>query len=199
MNQLVYVRQYVFPEISGKTSVIETNHLLYGKNVGTNYDDTFQRITKTNLCDQLTASQLKFFSADQCAIYLSGVLTEGLFATLIYLQDKIIIDMDSMYYWNTTYYYTNKTKYKELTIKQANQQDTLEFLFLFPTLVQPFIQDLLVVFCNSMTQYIDNEQTTQFYILIAFLCCVFVFQVLCSLVVYIENKQVAQPKSNRER
>jgi len=190
-NELERIRKVILPEISNKISNIQENHILYGRNIGEEFNDNFLEITNENLCDHLTMINTTI-DKNICLIPLHGSLTEGLFAALTDVRNTLIQKIDYVYYLNATYFTTDKNTLILKLIEAGNDMNMVNLLYMYPSFIQPFLQHLLILFSDSITKFIEQEFTLQFYFLVFFIIIVFLFQIICSLIVRAENKKAKE-------
>lgn len=189
-DPLITLTTNVLPEIIHKANNIEQQHLLYGKNVGSWYDSVFQSIGNGDLCNLTSLVNSVLVNSNNCQILMGGVLTQGLLAGLTNIKDAIVYELGVVNYYRSIYSVTNSTLYAKLLIEEGNSQNLLYLAFLYPDIGQPLIQYLLSVFSESINSYVDSEATIQLVILLIFLGLVVFYQIMCGIVLYIENQKV---------
>lgn len=191
------------PNISNIAEKVEEATMLYGSEFNSEFSRNFQDITRKNLCGRLEVLEGTELGSSvtekECTEMLEGALTQGLYATLIYLFDII--------YTNINYHYILAEKYSSsLSLCGENywecelykldiwmhifKSNLLSIIFIFPTTVLYFIEYLIHLSNDYAMKMLADAYNRNLVMLIVVIVVVVVIEIVCVVRSYQMNKQV---------
>ena len=138
---------------------------------------SFQNIYYGNLCDY-TDSSVSIFENTDCKDLLDGSLTQGLYASLIYLKDFSYSHVKLYYQLIDKYGSADSLEYQTEVKKYLEDKNMIAILYGFPTTIQPFIIKLSDISRMFVNDTLVNARNTQVSLFIIFLCLTFLFQIV---------------------
>eukprot|EP00826_Nyctotherus_ovalis_P021768 TRINITY_DN17092_c0_g1_i12.p1 TRINITY_DN17092_c0_g1~~TRINITY_DN17092_c0_g1_i12.p1 ORF type:complete len:411 (+),score=82.24 TRINITY_DN17092_c0_g1_i12:77-1309(+) len=187
-----YLMNGFLSELIDRPDKIEFNHLQHGIKLSESFDNTYTMVTDSNLCE-LTNSNFKLLEdVDYCNSALSGIFSQGLLLALIYTKNYMISINTKALSLKENYENTDPDKYKEELIKLGNSRDTIYLFYSFPAVILPTIHLLLATFDDAVANLLDNNYRLQLIFLIIFICCIFIFELACIVIIWVNSKKMKE-------
>eukprot|EP00826_Nyctotherus_ovalis_P021777 TRINITY_DN17098_c0_g1_i2.p1 TRINITY_DN17098_c0_g1~~TRINITY_DN17098_c0_g1_i2.p1 ORF type:complete len:180 (+),score=44.10 TRINITY_DN17098_c0_g1_i2:145-684(+) len=179
--------------------------MLYSNEFNNEFSQKFQDIARNNICERLEVlKDTELGSAvteKECKEMLEGVLTQGLYATLIYLFDIIYTNIDYHYILVDKYSnspsvcsgnYWECESYKLDIWMHIFRSNLLSIVFVFPTTILHFIEYLILISNDYAKKMLTDAYNRNLIMLIVIIVVVVIIEIVCIVRSYQINKQVVR-------
>jgi len=174
-----------FPEVNRHINEIAVNHMLYGKEASSTYNDIFLEVTNGNICKYMTSPIGTFITNDECEQVFDGIFKQGLFAALTHFKAFFNYELRKFIWLNAT---VSGDDLVRLCIDEINKDEAFYYPFLFTDLIRPALNHLRKSFKKSLNDYISNLMSIQDFVLAVFMFAIAVFQAVYGVTAYLENQ-----------